>query len=259
MINNLLSKIRIDVALDPLVVISLVVLPILAYIAFTIIQFAKTDKSAKSLHQDVSSKGLSRFCVAGIFVLFGLILVGLAVEFFIAYLVQCYETIDSDSKLISSMVAKYRGLPLEMLINGSIFCIALYTGTEGLIASLKTLNVSAGLSIELPYIKRKRLSAMFIVWSFLSILGTVYHIFVGSEEVDFCVVNLYVGLVVDLAILFLAERAPTMLENSTNSKIANGIIKVANTVISEAESGPAMDVKQEEAPSVELSAAVDEK
>ena len=259
MITKILSKIRLNVALDPLVVILLVVLPIIAYVVFTIIQFAKTDKSAKALNQDVTSKGLSRFCVAGIFVLFGLILLGLSVEFFIAYLVQCYETIESDSKLISSMVAKYRGLPLGMLINGTIFCIALYTSAEGIIAGLKTLNVPAGLCIELPYIKRKRLAAMFIVWSFLSILGTVYHIFVGSEEVDFCVLNLYVGLIVDLAILFLAERAPTMLENKTNSKIAEGIVKVANTVISEAESGPAMDVKQEDISSVELSPAVDEK
>lgn len=259
MINNILSKLHVDVTLDPVVVVLLVVVPIILYIIFTIVQFVVTDKSAKTLQQDVSTKGLSRFCTAGLFVLFGLILVGLSTEFIIAYFVQCYENFDSDSKLLTSMLAKYRGLPISMLINGTIFCIAIYTSTEGVIAGIKTLNVPAGLSIELPYIKRKRLAAMFIVWCFLSILGTIYHIFVGSEEVDFCVLNLYVGLIVDLAILFIAERTPAMLENKTNGKITEGLIKVANTVIKEAESGPAMDVKPTDSSVVQPTAAVDEK
>ena len=259
MINNFLSKLHVNATLDPVVVILLVVVPTILYTIFTILQFVVADKSAKTLQQDVSTKGLSRFCTAGLFVLFGLILAGLSTEFLIAYFVQCYENFDSDSKLITSMVAKYRGLPVNVLINGTIFCIAIYTSTEGIIAGLKTLNLPAGLSIELPYIKRKRLAAMFVVWCFLSILGTVYHIFVGSEEVDFCVLNLYIGLIVDLAILFIAERTPAMLENKTNGKIAEGLIKVANTVVSEAGSGPAMDVKHTDDSCVQPTVAIDEK
>lgn len=259
MINNVLSKLHVNVALDLLIVAMLVAVPVIMYIIFTVVYFVKIDKSAKVLQQDLTTKGLSRFCTAGLFVLFGLILVGLSTEFFIAYMVQCYNDYDSESKLIASITMKYRGLPLKMLVNGTIFCIALYTGTEGYIAGMKTLNVSAGLSIELPYIKRKRLSAMFIVWCFLSILSTIYHIFVGSDEVDFCVLNLYIGLIVDLAILFIAERTPTMLENKTNVKLADETIKVANTVIEEVERGPAMDVKHNVDNYVEPTAAVDEK
>ena len=52
--------------------------------------------------------------------------------------------------MLINMCKAYRPVPINILINGTIFCIALYTGTEGIIAGMKTLKVEQGLAVELP-------------------------------------------------------------------------------------------------------------
>ena len=113
------------------------------------------------------------------------------------------------------MCKSYKPVPINILINGTIFCIALYTSTEGIIAGMKTLKVEQGLSVELPLIKRIRVSVMFLIWCYLSVVATVYHFLIGSETVEFKIFNFYIGLIVNFAILFLAERAPSTLEDAS--------------------------------------------
>lgn len=254
MIEKFLSSFSLSI--NPVMVVVLTVLPVVFYTIYTIVQFTKTDKSVTQLGGDATVKGLSRFCAAGIYVLFGFILFSLIIEFLTAYFINVEVKLSTDSQLLSMIMSVYRGLPIELLVNGTIFCIALYTGTEGFIAGIKTLNISQGLCVELPYIKRKRLSSMFFIWCFLSIVSTIYHVIVGSDEVNFCVSNMYVGLIVDLAILFLAERTPTMLENKTTKEFENNVIKSATNVVSNI-MGPAVDIKNTS--SGDHTTAVDEK
>lgn len=254
MIEKFLSSFSLSI--NPTIVVLLTVLPVIFYAIYTIVQFTKTDKSITQLGGDVTVKGLSRFCTAGIYVLFGFILFSLIIEFLTAYFINVEVKLSTDSQILSMIISAYRGLPIELLVNGTIFCIALYTGTEGFIAGIKTLNISAGMCVELPYIKRKRLSSMFFIWCFLSVISTVYHVIVGSDEVNFCVSNMYVGLIVDLAILFLAERTPTILENKTTKDFESKVIKSAANVVSDS-IGPAVDIKTTS--SSDSATAVDEK
>ena len=184
----------------------------LVYIIFGYIYFKYIDVRRKG-----NNVGLSRFCFAGIFTIFGIILFDLIMEFFSAFLCKI-DLNNTNSILIESIGSLYKSVPVHVLINITIICMAVYTGTEGIIAGLKTLQLDKGMCVELPQIKRKRLSTLFVVWCYLSIVSTLYHFMLGSAEVDFNVYNFYLGLGIDLIILCIAERSPTMLQNQTNSK-----------------------------------------
>lgn len=181
------------------------------YVVFAFIYFKYIDVRRKG-----NNVGLSRFCFAGIFTIFGIILFDLIMEFFSAFLCKI-DLNTNNSILIESIGSLYKSVPVHVLINITIICMAVYTGTEGLIAGLKTLQLDKGMCVELPQIKRKRLSTLFVVWCYLSIVSTLYHFMLGSDEVDFNVYNFYLGLGIDLIILCIAERSPTMLQNQTKS------------------------------------------
>ena len=192
----------------------------LFYVVFTCYYFIKKDPYIKK-----DGGGLSRFLLAGIFVMFGLILFDLIMECYSAYAVQFllndngkFQEAIGRSLILINMCKAYRPVPINILINGTIFCIALYTGTEGIIAGMKTLKVEQGLAVELPPIKRTRLSVIFLIWCYLSVVATLYHFLIGSETVEFDILNFYIGLIVNFAILFLAERTPSTLEDVSVSR-----------------------------------------
>lgn len=255
MISKFLSSVNLNA--NPIVVILLSVAPIIVFTTITCIQFIVVDKSVAKLGGDIRNKGLSRFCTGGLYVLFGFILFSLIIEFLTAYLINI-KIKNNDIDVLNMIVESYRELPIELLINGSIFLVAIYTGAEGVIAGMKTLNIPAGLCIELPYIKRKRLSGMFVMWVFLSIVATIYHVIVGSDQVNFCVKNLFIGMIVDLVILFIAERTPTMLENKTSKTFDDMVLNSSKVTVVSKNVGPAVDEKVNLNTEI-ISAAVDER
>lgn len=205
------------------------------FILYSIFYFNFTDKKMKN-NEGYKHHGLSRFILIGIFFMFGLIIFDLNMSFISAFANQILIN-DSDNELMNNyffnyFVSFYRTVPIDILINITIACVAIYTGTEGIIASLKTLSLEAGLSVELPAKKRKRLSVMFIIWCYISVISTIYTYLISNENISFYISNIYIGLGTTLLILFIAERAPKTLENSNLHKKNNecNIIKENNVV-----------------------------
>jgi hypothetical protein len=249
MVETIISNQR----LVDLIVLGILSIPIfLAYVGFCVYYFIQVDKRDKTEPQDVKDKhGLSRLLLGGIFFLFGLIIFDLVAEFISAFVISFSTKVDGDplafiqnSIFIQNIYKTYRSIPIDILMNLTIVCTGLYTGTEGAIATLKTLQVEKGFYVELPTITRKRLSVMFFVWAYIAIICTVYTFIVGSSVVVFYITNSYVGLGVTLILLFGAERGPAALENvrfSTNDptvKVATpnkaNVPPVSNTVITPA-------------------------
>ena len=158
MINNFL-QITATHKFDFITIFSLTVPVFIGFIIFTTIYFFRIDKMNSSQANYYKSHGLSRFCLAGIFFLFGLIIFDLNFEFILGYLTQYINTDNfniytisklENSILFKSLTSVYKTIPINILINFTIICTAIYTSTEGIIASLKTLKVEPGLSVELP-------------------------------------------------------------------------------------------------------------
>lgn len=224
-------------SVDLIIMCTLTIPIFLIYVIYTLIYFLKIDKSLNTNCN--KTHGLSRFCLAGIFFLFGLIIFDVNFEFLTAYITQyvdeAYLGADTMKKLNSSIIFKgisvaYKAIPINVLMNFTIICTAIYTSTEGIIASLKTLKVEAGLAIELPEIKRKRLAAMFLLWCYISIICTIYTILIGSETVKFELTNCYISTGLTLVILFLAERAPSLLQDTTQQ---SKVVKVSNNIVTD--------------------------
>ncbi len=218
--RNFLKVFQESFANDLIFILAITIPVFLLYIVFSCYYFIKKDPYVKK-----PGSGLSRFLLAGIFVMFGLILFDLIMECYSAYAVEFlvnggddFKKLVNSSLILRNLCKAYRPVPINVLINGTILCIALYTGTEGVIASFKTLKVEQGLAVELPAIKRVRVSVMFIIWCYLSIIATLYHFLIGSETVEFNILYFYLGLIVNFVILFLAERSPTALEDVSMSK-----------------------------------------
>ena len=198
----------------------------IGYIVGILVYFYKFDRKPPKIN-GTPPNGLSRFCLKGIMFLFGLILFDLIIQFFVSYSMLFverygYETgipfgFTAKSVFFNSLLKKNRDIPINVLINFTIVCTTIYTSTEGVIAGLKTINLKPGLIVELPFIKRQRLSAMFIIWCFLAIVSTIYVTLVGNG-VTFEVINIYVGAGITLAILFMAERAPSVLKDTSKHK-----------------------------------------
>lgn len=180
-------------------------------------------------------KGLSRMVLGGIFFMFGLILFDIIVEFILAFSIDINTSekfitgIGSSSIIIKNVFKTSRIFPIKYLIWFTIICTAVYTGTEGAISSLKTMNVPEGIVIELPYIKRKRLSMIFYCWAYISALATIYTVIVGSSDLDFDLVQLYSSLGLTLLIIFIAERSSATLAHVDKSK--NKTNKIVNVVV----------------------------
>lgn len=228
-----------------LIIVAALTIPIfLAYVVYTFVFFLKIDKKYKEKHNYYEKHGLSRFCLAGIFFLFGLILFDINFEFITAYITQylneSYLSREIYNKLNSSIIFKgvaamYKSIPIDILINFTIICTAIYTSTEGIIASLKTLKVEPGVAIELPAIKRLRLSAMFILWCYIALVCTIYTFMIGSETVSFHLKNVYISTGLTLVILFLAERSPSLLQDTSSQ--SSKLVKVSNNVVKEYNEG----------------------
>ena len=218
----------------------------LAYIIYAIIYFVKFDKNVK-LDSSGNTHGLSRICLCGIFFLFGLLIFDLICEFGQIYINKYMDYKPVVERTISStMMAKcftffilfnkYQLLPLEVFINGLFAVSFFYIGVEGLIASLKTLNIESGLRIELPAKKRTRLANIFYIWCFLSLVTTIYTILLGSDEVNFYNKNCVFCTIATLIVVILSERSPQLLENATiikskdSSKVDCNIVKQDMTV-----------------------------
>lgn len=237
MINNFL-QITATHKFDFITIFSLTVPVFIGFIIFTTIYFFKIDKMNSSQANYYKSHGLSRFCLAGIFFLFGLIIFDLNFEFILGYLTQYINTDNfntytisklENSILFKSLTSVYKTIPINILINFTIICTAIYTSTEGIIASLKTLKVEPGLSVELPLLKRQRLSSMFLLWCYIAIIATIYNILIGSDVVTFPIKNIYISTGLTLVILFLAERSPSLLQDTS---ISSKLVKTANNVVS---------------------------
>ena len=224
-----------------LLIMSLLTIPVfLIYVVYTLVFFLKIDKKYKEKYNYYEKHGLSRFCLAGIFFLFGLIIFDINFEFITAYITQyvneaylspkIYEKLNK-SIIYKGISAMYKNIPIDVLINFTIICTAIYTSTEGIIASLKTLKVEAGVAIELPAIKRVRLSAMFILWGYIAIICSIYTFLIGSETVSFYLKNVYISTGLTLVILFLAERAPSMLQDTSTKPTK--LVKTADNVVKE--------------------------
>lgn len=214
--------------------------PFLIFLIFTIFYFNVVDKTYKDDEEYYVNHGLSRFCLGGIFFLFGLILFDITTEFVSAYSTMFInpdlaELVDpkilefvNQSLIFNGIGRVFKAVPTHILINFTIICTAIYTSTEGVIASLRTLKVEEGLAVELPAVKRRRLSIMFLLWCYLAIIATVYTFLIGSEEIKFDLPNIYVSVGLTLVILFLAERSPSLLKDkSTGTKI----IRSADNVV----------------------------
>lgn len=229
---------------DLLIVLGLTIPVFLIYVVFTTIYFLIVDKKfhKKENGDYYESHGLSRFCLGGIFFMFGLTLFDMMMEFISAYSVSFINPdimgkdiagILNRSLIFNGLCKVFKSVPTDILINFTIVCTAIYTGTEGIIASLRTLKVDAGLAVELPALKRKRLATLFGMWAYLAIISTAYTFLIGSETVKFDIGNVYVALGVTMIILFLAERSPSLLKDQTlQTKIlkvsSNGVVKPYN-------------------------------
>ena len=203
----------------------------IAYIVYTIIYFVKFDKNVK-LDSGGNKHGLSRICLCGIFFLFGLLIFDIICEFGQVYISKYMEHKPITERTISTFLMskcftffilfnEYQFLPLEVFINGMFAVSFFYIGVEGLIASLKTLNVESGLRIELPAKKRTRLANIFYIWCFLSLLTTVYTILLGSDTINFYNKNCVFCTIATLIVVILSERSPQLLENATIIKSSN--------------------------------------
>lgn len=203
----------------------------IAYIVYAIIYFVKFDKKVK-LDSGGNTHGLSRICLCGIFFLFGLLIFDIICEFGQVYISKYIEYKPITERTISTFLMtkcftffilfnEYQFLPLEIFINGMFAVSFFYIGVEGLIASLKTLNIESGLRIELPTKKRTRLANIFYIWCFLSLLTTVYTILLGSDEINFYNKNCVFCTIATLIVVILSERSPQLLENATIIKSSN--------------------------------------
>lgn len=244
--------------LDLVMILAFTVPPFLLFLIFTIVYFNVVDKAHKDDEEYYVNHGLSRFCLGGIFFLFGLILFDIMTEFVSAYCTMyinpdVVELVDehlSDilhrSLIFNGIGKAYKAVPTSILINFTIICTAIYTSTEGLIASLKTLKLEEGLAVELPAVKRRRLAIMFVLWGYLSVIATLYTFLVGSDKVKFDLPNIYVSVGLTLVILFMAERSPSLLKDKTTGakivKTAENVAHAAPTqTIAEAEYKPIID------------------
>lgn len=218
----------------------------IAYIVYAIIYFVKFDKNVK-LDSNGNKHGLSRICLCGIFFLFGLLIFDIICEFGQVYISKYMEHKPITERTISTFLMskcftffilfnEYQFLPLEVFINGMFAVSFFYIGVEGLIASLKTLNVESGLRIELPAKKRTRLANIFYIWCFLSLLTTVYTILLGSDTINFYNKNCVFCTIATLIVVILSERSPQLLENATiikpsnSSKVDCNIVKQDMTI-----------------------------
>ena len=223
-----------NIAFVDLFVCFILTIPVfLAFLISVFIYFKKVDKSVNK-----KTHGLSRFSLGGILIIFGLIIIDMNVEFISAMLISlnAYGKLDLEElkPMLSSIffinfIDQYRKLPFDILVFGNIFCTALYAGAEGLISSFKTLKVPEGMCIELPYIKRKRIKFIFLVWCAIAILATIYTIIIGSEEIEFEVALTYTGVISTLIILMLADRTPSVLQNFTSGKKTVSEVNIASS------------------------------
>ena len=83
--------------------------------------------------------------------------------------------------------------------------------------------------MELPLLKRQRLSSMFLLWCYIAIIATIYNILIGSDVVIFPIKNIYISTGLTLVILFLAERSPSLLQDTS---ISSKLVKTADNVVS---------------------------
>lgn len=238
--ENFLNAIG-SIHIKDLIVVFIATAPVFCiFVAFTILYFLFIDKSFRKKEEGdyYEYHGLSRFCLAGIFFMFGLIIFDMIMEFISAYAINFinpdimgYDLVEilNQSLIFTGMCKVFKGVPTDILINFTIVCTALYTSTEGVIASLRTLKVEEGLAVELPALKRKRLATMFLMWCYLAIISTLYTFLIGSDEVDFDLPNVYVSVGVTLIILFLAERSPSLLKDQS---MQTKIIRSSNNVVS---------------------------
>lgn len=203
----------------------------IAYVIYAIIYFVKFDKNVE-LDSGGNTHGLSRICLCGIFFLFGLLIFDIICEFGQVYISEYIEYKPITERTISTFLMtkcftffilfnEYQFLPLEIFINGMFAVSFFYIGVEGLIASLKTLNIESGLRIELPTKKRTRLANIFYIWCFLSLLTTVYTILLGSDTINFYNKNCIFCTIATLIVVILSERSPHLLENATIIKSSN--------------------------------------
>lgn len=216
--NKLISTMKgFDITLCILVTVPF----ILCFLVFLLFYFYSIDKQDRKNDPDYMKHGLSRFILCGIFFIFSLILFDEVIEFLSAFATSYMTTygynVDdgifkiTDSLLFQSICGMYRAMPIDTLITLQILCTALYTGTEGIIAGLKTFNVDNNLAVELPAKKRKRLAVMFIIWCYLAVISTIYKFIIGSDIIDFYTTNIYIGCGVTLIVLILAERSPSVI------------------------------------------------
>ena len=218
-VNNIFSNIAV---IDLLACFFLTIPIFIAYLVCVFLYFKKIDKPVNE-----KTHGLSRFALGGVLLIFAMIIVDMNVEFVSAMIISLnkYKKLNLeelkpvlDSIFFINFIEHYRKIPFDILVMGNIFCTALYAGAEGLVSSLKTLKVPEGMSIELPFIKRKRLKFIFLVWCATAILASIYTIIIGSEEIEFEVSLCYAGVISTLIILILADRSPSVLENFTAGK-----------------------------------------
>lgn len=217
---------------DVIITVSLTIPTFALFILGSLFYFKFIDK-AKTTNEKIN-KGLSRMILGGIIFMFGLILFDFEMSFIIGLLIKLSsdktEFIDylHSHTYLAMATANYgRKFPTDLLIDFTLLCTAVYTGTEGVIASLKTLNVGDGVVVQLPYIKRKRVSFMFYMWCYITVVARIYTTFVGSDIIDFYIKHLYIAVGVTLLILFLAERGSSTLENASVRK-KDEPVKVAN-------------------------------
>lgn len=231
--QNVMEKAFSNIAFVDLIVCFILTVPIfLAYIITVILYFKRVDKSVNK-----KTHGLSRFALAGVLIIFGMIIVDMNVEFISAMLISLntYGKLNLDelkpifdSVFFINFIEKYRTIPFDILVMGNIFCTALYAGAEGLISSFKTLKVPVGMCIELPAIKRKRIKFIFLIWCAIAILSSIYTIIIGSEEIRFEVALCYSGVISTLIILILADRSPSVLQNFTSDKSKTEDVNISN-------------------------------
>jgi len=234
-----------NIHIKDLIVVFIMTIPILSiFIIFSFLYFTFIDKSfhKKENGDYYEYHGLSRFCLAGIFFMFGLIIFDMIMEFISAYAVNFinpdimgYDLVEilNQSLIFTGICKVVKSVPTNILINFTIVCTAIYTSTEGVIASLRTLKVEEGLAVQLPALKRKRLATMFLMWCYLAIVSTLYTFLIGSNEVKFDLPNVYVSVGVTLIILFLAERSPSLLKDQS---MQTKIIRSSSNVVSDSKS-----------------------
>lgn len=210
-------------------ILSLVLLTIpffVFYILFISIYFFTKDRNTEKL-STIKKHGLSRFLFIGIVCIFGLIIFNLIVEFITAFLyelgvsekaVEFYANFN-DYIILKSLSKGFRRLPNYVLININIIAIIVYMGLEGHLSALKTLKLDNGIVVELPQLKRLRLSMFFIIWFYTAIIATIYTMVIGDETIKFDLYNIYIGMGSSLIILIFAERTSSNIAAGKKQKI----------------------------------------